>query len=285
MLLFLLSVFAMPLQAQEYSETIERTARFENAKDPGNRLRIYNIQGNVSVEGYDGDEIRITAVKQIDGRRSEEVERGKREMQLAVEEESDLVLVYVDAPFIRLQQRDDRFDYRIDSHREDYEYLFDITVQVPRRTSLHASTINRGKVSVQNVEGEELSVSNVNGEVELGRVAGKTRATTVNGDITARYVRSPSADSKYHTINGTIEVYYPEDLSADIRFKSMHGDLYTDFNNIKRLSSQVETSERSRRGGVTYRVDKFTPVRIGSGGPLFDFEVLNGDVYIKRIQS
>ena len=133
--------------------------------------------------------------------------------------------------------------------------------------------------------GSELSVSNVNGKLELADVAGTTRARTVNGDISATYRQSPAGDSRYETINGTIEVHYPGDLSADIRFKSMHGELYTNFKNIRRLKSQVETSERNRRGGITYRVDKFTPVRIGSGGPHYRFEVLNGDVYIKRIQS
>lgn len=290
LLIIIMSIVLLPftsLVAQNHIETIKKTARFDKAGDQANYLKIYNINGNVTVEGYAGDEIQITAIKKIDARNKDDAERGRKELQLAVEGEGDLILVYVDAPFICLRRKGDEIDYHINrwDDEHDYEFLFDITVKVPMQTNLRASTINRGKVIVENIVANELSASNVNGKVELRNVAGKTRATTVNGNITATYVKSPDQDSKYHTINGTIEVNYPGDLSADIRFQSMHGDLYTDFQNIQRLDARVEKDRRNRSSGVSYRIDKFAPVRIGNGGPEFSFEVLNGDVYIKRIKS
>lgn len=281
--LILLLIVPTLLSAQDFTQTINRTAQFENPGNAENELRVYNINGSVTVEGYDGDAIQIAAIKEIDGT-SREVEQAKEELSLRVEQEADLVLIYLDAPFITLTRKDDRISYRMDRWDNDYQFLLDITIRVPRNTHIYAATINRGMVTVENTT-RNVSASNVNGELQLSNISGPTKARTVNGDITAIYSGSPDEDSEYHTINGTIEVSYPEDLSADIRFESMHGDLYTDFQNIERLQAQVKKDTRSKGGKTTYRLDRFTPIRIGKGGPNFSFEVLNGDVFIKRIKS
>ncbi|MDX1672530.1 MAG: hypothetical protein R3211_09330 [Balneolaceae bacterium] len=280
----MLLMFNATTVAQESSQNIKKTARFADPGNTSNQLKVYNINGAVTVEGYGGDEIRVEAKKRISADNDELVRKGFGEVNLTVKEQGDLVLIYLDAPFIEMKHRNDRINYRIDRHEDDYEFRFDINIRVPRNVNLHASTINRGNVTVRDITGE-LSASNINGSVELTGIAGKTRAHTINGDITARYTKSPATESKYETINGTIEVYYPEDLSADIRFKSLHGDLYTNFENIRLLAGKAKTERARHKGKTVYSIDKFSPYRIGGGGPELRFEVLNGDVYIKKINS
>ncbi len=237
------------------------------------------------MEGYDGDNVQINYTKKIEADTDRDLERAKGEVEFIVEEESNRILIYLDAPFIQVKKRNGEISYNINNWDDDYNFVFDIIVKVPRSANLDVSTINGGKVLVENTRGQWLDVSNVNGTVELVNVTGITNANTVNGDITVSYIESPSSNSSYETINGTIEVMYPENLSADITFKSMHGDLYTDFENVQRLEARVESDEDHDRGKTTYRIDKFAPIRIGNGGPQFSFEVLNGDVYVKRNRS
>ena len=284
-LIGLVTILILPFiaSAQDYTQTIKRSAAFENTNADGNKLSVYNLHGSVTVEGYEGEEILITAIQEVNGT-DREVELAKEELSLLVEQEGNLVLIYIDAPFITLNRKGDRIRYRMDRWDDDYKFLFDITVRVPKNTQIYASTINRGTVYVESTT-QQVSASNVNGSIELRNISGGTKAHTVNGDITAIYAESPGSDSDYQTINGTIEVNYPESLSADIRFKSMHGDLYTDFKNTKRLQAQVSKDINSRRGKTTYRLDRFAPIRIGAGGPTYSFEVLNGDVYVKQIKS
>lgn len=284
MLPVLIFILTFSVYSQDYSENIQRTARFERPNSPDNTLSIHNINGSVTVEGYDGDEIRVEANKEISSTFEDDIKRGKEELTLEIEQDGNRIYVFIDAPFIEVRKRNGRINYRIDRWDDDYDFLFDITVKVPENTHLHASTINRGRISIDGTLGD-ISASNVNGEVVLKNISGQTRAHTVNGDITAFYLNSPTQNSEYETVNGTIEVRYPEDLSADIYFKSLHGDLYTDFSNLSRLKTQVKSEKRGNNRGITYRIDKFAPVRIGNGGPEFRFEVLNGDVYVKRIKS
>lgn len=277
--------FVMPHStvAQDFSQTIRRTAHFQDPENSSNELRVYNIHGSVTIIGYEGDSIELTANQVIEGSQ-EEVDLGKEELSLEVKEEGDLILVYIEAPFIDLKRKDDRIHYRIDRWNDDYEFLYDINIRVPSSSKIYASTINRGTVSVENTT-QNVTARNVNGKVLLKDISGPTKAHTVNGDISAHYSSSPANDSEYETVNGTIEVNYPADLSADIRFKSLHGELYTDFQNVERLQARVTTDTRRDHGETTYRLDRFAPLRIGGGGPTFNFEVLNGDVYIKQIKS
>lgn len=272
------------IEAQNMDETILETARFQTPGYAANSLNVYNINGKITIEGYDGDEVRITAHKTIKARHHSHAKRGSEEVQLVVEELGDMVLVYIDAPFVSMEKRNGNFHYNMNRYDNDYEFQFDITINVPERADIRASTVN-GTISLSDIKPDELTVSNVNGDIILDRISGTTKATTVNGRITATYTHSPSGDSEYKTVNGSIEVGYPADLSAEIRFQSLHGDLYTDFENIERMAPLVETGRRNRRGGTNWRVDRFAPIRIGSGGPEFQFNVINGDVYVKQIQS
>ncbi|MBN2732209.1 MAG: hypothetical protein JXR26_07265 [Balneolaceae bacterium] len=283
-LLIIMMLNPSALLSQDYTQTIKRTLRFSQAGNPSNQLKVFNIHGDVSVEGYDGDKVQITAHRQIDGS-NQDIEQARQDLEFVAERDGNTIFVYIDAPFITFEKSGTHdFNYHADNWNNDYEFLHDITVRIPKNSRVDVSTINRGMVSVRNTT-QPVSASNVNGKVVLQNIAGATRARTVNGNITARYARSPKEDSEYKTVNGTIEVSYPPDLSADIQFKSLHGELYTDFTNIKQLKTRVDTNKKRAGGSVKYKIDRFSPLRIGNGGPLFNFEVLNGDVYIKRIQS
>ncbi len=284
----LLALVIIPFQAvtaQHYTETITKEAQFQNPDNPDNRLLVYNINGSVSVEGYDGQEVKITAQKKLENIAQQKADQTLEELKFVVEENGDQVLVHLDAPFIEVKKAGGQVSYRIDDWDRDYDFVVDITIKVPSDLNLDISTINNGKVSIADVTPEELIATNVNGAVELTNISGRTQTRTVNGDIRASYTVSPSDDSSYETLNGTIEVLFPENLSADIRFKSFHGDLYSNFENIKRLSSEIATSKEDDGNSTAYRINKFSPIRIGNGGPTFSFEVLNGDVYIKQIES
>lgn len=273
------------ISAQTFSETRQQTALFQSADSPDNELYLHNINGNVTVEGYDGEVVQISYEKEIEADTQRDLERAKEEVEFIVEEDGDRIFIYLDAPFIHVKTGSHGISYNINNWDSDYNFTFHITVRVPRNTNLGVSTINGGKLLVENTRGRWLDASNVNGRVDLLNVTGVTDANTINGDIMASYTESPNENSSYETINGTIEVLFPDNLSADISFKSMHGDLYTDFENVQRLEARVESDTNSKRGTTTYRIDKFAPLRIGDGGPEFSFEVLNGSVYIKRNRS
>jgi len=64
----------------------------------------------------------------------------------------------------------------------------------------------------------------------------------------------------------------------------MNGQFYTDFQDTEVLPTRVVKSETKNGNGTVYKLSKNSDVRFGSGGKIFKFETLNGNIYIKKQQ-
>src|SRR5258708_8533903 len=91
---FLCWTLIRPGAAQSFAEKITKELSFEK-KGPNNTLMVFNINGDVKVEGYSGDKILIDVEKKINGKTKERIENGKQEIQLGVLDRADTLLVYV----------------------------------------------------------------------------------------------------------------------------------------------------------------------------------------------
>lgn len=275
----LLLCLVQPAAAQDLKEKthISKSFPVQQGNTPA-VLAVYNVNGSVKVEGYAGNQVQIEADQVISADDKETLEEGKKEFKLGFEQVGDSVVVYITSPF---DSRPDRWRNNNGYHRIDYHYNVNFTIKVPMQMNLDVSTVNQGEVTVKDVAGDKLKVHNVNGGIQLIHVKGTTVARTVNGDVEVGYASNPMAASTYNTINGNIKVNYQPGFSGDLQFKSMHGDFYTDFDNTV-LPASVSHNEEHRGNGTVYKLNKRSSIRIGSGGTLFKFETLNGNVYIKK---
>lgn len=279
--LFLITGMAASVVGQSFQQTITRSARFSDSADENNKFRLLNVHGSVTVEAYDGEVIELTINEEIEGS-DREIERAKEELEYVIEQKDNLIIAYLDAPFIEINREGDGISYSINRKEDDYRFTHNIKARIPADILLDVSTINRGSLNVSG-SFKEVKAANVDGDLNLDNVtASASEISTVNGDISITYATAPAADSKYSTVNGTIDIRFPRTLSAAIYFKSLKGDLYTDFENIERLSPEVQKESRRSGSKVSYRINGFNPVRIGDGGPKLNFNVLNGDVYLRK---
>jgi hypothetical protein len=275
----LLLCLVQPAAAQDFKDKTHVSKTFAiNQHNVSAALAVFNINGSIKVEGYDGDKVQIEVDQTISADEQEAFDQGKKEFKLAFEQVGDSVVAYISEPYdSRPGKRWNDGGY----HHIEYHYNLEFTIKVPRHINLRVSTVNGGEVTVKDVAGAKLRAGNVNGGIRLMNVNGATEAHTVNGDVEVNYVSNPTGPSSYHTINGNIRVSYQPNLSADLQFKSMHGEFYTDFDNAV-LPANITHNEENHGNGTVYKLNKLTSIRIGSGGSLFRFETLNGNVYIKK---
>lgn len=281
---FLMLLVALTVTAQTRKDNIsisEDASRMGN----GNFIHLKNINGDLTVTGYDGDEVKIEAVRELSKRKRRGTVSDSEavDYQLAVEWHDGNLFVYVDAPGVKTRYRDGRMHY--DMHwdgDDDLEFSFDIEVKVPNDILLKASTINGGKLVISNLE-NGVDAGQVNGDILLEEISGPTSANSVNGDIKVLFALSPKEDCDFRTVNGTIEVLSPADFGAVVTFESVHGELYTDFDEVSYLPNRLNKEADGR--GDRYRINKTSPIQIGKGGPEISFEMVNGDAFIKQRKS
>lgn len=265
-------------QEKEFSERIKKEVPLANRSD--NALIIKNVFGSVTVEGYSGNEVVVDVKRSIWAETTADLELGKQELQLKVIQEADRVLLRPDAPYINFDDEKLRFNW-CNNDELTYSHRLDFTVRVPNSVKIIVSAVNDGEVVVKNTKGEYLKASNINGGITLNNVTGKTKVNCINGAVSISYASNPDEASEYYSLNGDINISYQESLSANISFKSMNGDMFTDFDINKQF---MQTNKQAGKGSKPkYRYETKPVVQIGAGKVNYDFETLNGDVYIKKI--
>ena len=271
---------ALRAQTQQAKEQI--TKEFTVAGDASKQvLALYNIFGSVAVQGYAGSKVTLEVTKTISAPDGTLLATGKREVQLGFIQRHDGIIVYTAGPQDSRPHNDNRRYNNWDGERPNYRYTLDYTLKVPAQLNLRVSTVNGGKVTIEDVAGT-LHVFNVNGAIAIRNAKGATEAVTVNGNVDVTYAGNPAGPSSYKTINGQITATYPPDIAADVHFKSFHGQLYTNFPKAEMLPVQVVQNKRNDGSGTQYKITKATAVRLGKGGTSLRFETLNGNVTIKE---
>lgn len=263
-------------------ETIRKTYTLTAAQKS---LEVDNVWGSIEVTGTNSNEIQVVVTRTNRAETQQKLNRAKKEVTLDVNQQADSLTLYVNGPFRCGNYRNgcgggcggNGCGGCNDCDREGYNVKMDFQIQVPRTIDVDVRTVMSGHVRVENIAGH-FSVRNVNGPVELVRVLGSGRASTVNGGVKASFAENPRENSVFNTVNGNIELYFTKNLSADFRFKTMNGAIYTDY---EMTSLPVRMVKEEREGTrVIFRADRSSSARVGSGGPEISAENLNGNIRI-----
>ncbi|AWX45072.1 hypothetical protein HME9304_02081 [Flagellimonas maritima] len=276
-LITFLGIQSCDAQQKKYEERIKEEVPLSNVTK--NRLVIKNVFGSIAVEGYSGDNILIEVEKIISANTSKDLDLGKKELNLKIVKEQNLVILHPDAPYIEFDKKNLRYNWCNKNEEPPYEHQLNFKIKVPKSIQIDVSTVNDGEIFVENTNGNSIKVENINGGITLNNITGKTDVNCINGAVNISYKNNPEKASKYYSLNGDINISYQKALSANISFKSMNGELFTDFDiNKQFMKTNKETGDRAK-----YKYEAKPVVQIGSGQVDFDFETLNGNVFIKKI--
>jgi hypothetical protein len=257
----------LPVQEQE---TIQKSFSMSGVQHRS--LEIDNVWGSIEVVGTNSDQAQLTVNKLIRAESKDKVEQARKEVTLDITEQAGSLKLYVNGPF-RCHCDDGC------GHREFDGYIvkMDFQLHVPRDIDIKVKTVNEGRVLVRDVNGNFL-VRNVNGDVEMDNIAGSGNVHTVNGPVKVTFRQNPRENSDFRTVNGPVELRFAQGLAADFRFKTFNGSIYSDF---PVTALPVHAIQEEHHGAkVVFRADRYTGVRVNSGGPEIKVETLNGEIRI-----
>lgn len=279
--------------AASAEKTIDETA----AISPEGRVQISNVQGSVTVSGWDRSEVRIT------GELGDDVER------LDIESDGRNVEITVAHP-----DKGKRWDWS----RGDRDAT--LNVRVPVRSQLEVSTTSAnididkhsGPQRVKSVSGSiELTLSeveadiksisgnieargsdisidatleSVSGDVELIGFRGDVEMESVSGDLELRDARVRDADIE--TVSGDVDLRFTIGSNGEMDIETISGDVSLEFEGVIDATIVVDTHsggideffgiepERTRRYGPGRRLRASS----GEGNADITVSTLSGDV-------
>jgi hypothetical protein len=153
---------------------------------------------------------------------------------------------------------------------------------VPPGAIVDVGTVMDGRVDIEGVTGT-VSASNVNGPVKVDAIRECTSIESVNGKIDVGFATSPVSDCNIETINGDITLDVPEGTGLDIKLDLFNGDLSSQLT-AGPLDLPATIEHTMENGHGQYRIQKYSGLRIGAGGPTYSISSMNGDVRIQKHQ-
>jgi len=193
----------------------------EAAVPGGSMIEIANLFGDVEVRASDTDRVLLDVKKTIRASDRDEAERLSKDFTFSISNDGD--------------------KYRIASNRvrSRQRYKSSLTLQVPKRSALHITNRN-GKIEVGDLAGNQ-DISNRFGAIEVRKITGDVKVSNAFGGIDIDAVQG---DVTVSGRNNSIHIQHVEgDVKADSSFqnveireatgavevKGRNGDLFVSF--------------------------------------------------------
>jgi hypothetical protein len=214
----------MPVKHQTYKNQdtssivrLDETERFEQTYplNANGRVNVSNVNGSITVEAWDRNEVRLEAVKIADSRES------LADVEIRIDARQDRFSV--EADYDNAQQRN-RGEWK--NHRR-LEVQFRLSV--PRTAVLDEIETVNGSVTVSDFV-NFTKVSAVNGGVKAMNLRGNASLSTVNGTVDAVFERlEPGSRISLNTVNGRVNLLIPSDSNATVKADTLNGQITNDF--------------------------------------------------------
>ena len=216
-------------------------------------VSVSNVNGSITVEAWDRDEVRLEATKIADSKET------LADVEIKVESTADSFRVEVDYKGWRWNNKG--------NENKNKKIEVEFRLSVPRTASLNEVETVNGSVTVSNFT-NLTKISTVNGNVTATNLRGTASLSTVNGQVMADFDRVEGASKiNLSTVNGQVNLVLPSDVNATVKADSLNGNISNDFGLPVRKGQYV--------GRDLYG-------RIGSGETQIKLSSVNGPLSIGR---
>jgi len=162
-----------------------------------------------------------------------------------------------------------------DSKNKDIEIL----VIVPLNFNIEISNHNGDDLTVENINGE-LNIESHNSDITADNISGHVNANTYNGDIEIRFADIPdSKDMVFSSYNGDIDIAIPSTYKSNFKLKTTNGEILSDLE-IEEINNNAEI-KKSENGSFKLYTDTWTHAKLNGGGKEIKINTRNGDILLR----
>lgn len=254
-LAFISSVLLFGQEQQEYSIPLS---------SPGERgtLDVSLHNGGITVEGYQGNEVKVIVTTIAEEGHEEAGRDGLRRVRKTA---SDLEI---------------REHGNVVDISGGHSQQVNLKVQVPVNFNLSIGTHHNGTVVVSGVKGSH-EINAHHGGITATQIGGSLIADTHHGGIKVTFTEvdagSPMAFSTYH---GDVDITLPASTGFNAKVKSTRGDIYTDFD--VDLTVQAAEEKTKDDGTRAIKLSGWMVGAVGSGGEEYMFTTYHGDILMRK---
>jgi DUF4097 and DUF4098 domain-containing protein YvlB len=195
---------------------------------PNGRVVIQNFYGDVSITGWDRDEVRVEAIKRSADPRCLD------DARIIVDSSSGSLSIHTQYAGSDAE-RPASVEYRI---------------TVPRGAILEDVRLINGGLSISGLTGP-VKASSVNGSIKAENLEGQADLSTVNGHLDAAFDRiSRQNPISLSSVNGPIKLSIPPGSGASVTARNLSGGIDSDFGRVIRSTGVHHLTTVVHGGGA-----------------------------------
>jgi hypothetical protein len=247
--------FSLDFASGKAQDTWSRTYKVA----PDGRFELINVNGRITAEAGDGNEVVVEARRTAKGRSDEAARDLLARMEIREE---------VGGSRVRVESRPPRTS-GFGGHEVEW------TVKVPKGLTVDLRTVNGG-VRLDGLSGDVHAKTTNGGVKGVGIIPTIVEASSVNGGIEIE-LGAPldSTDSvDLETVNGGVSLALPPESKATIAARAVNGGVRVSDLDIQREEQSNERESRRRLNGT-----------MNGGGAKVTIGTTNGGVRLSRIGS
>lgn len=251
---FWFSILATAGHAQEYKKQLKA----------GQKVKILLNRSEMKIEGYDGNEVKITAT---DYEQPPERAKGLRPLYNSAQDNTNIGLSVTEEDGSMVIQ---------EASGQGGEYI----IRLPQnaRLSVEQLTWNGQEIQVRNMK-SEIEVQAKSADIHLINVHGPIIANNTSGDIEIVYAAlSQQGPHMISAVSSEIDISLPAGSKANFVLQSVTGEIYTDMD-IQLKKKNQKGSEMQIVGGGQ-KIEGTT----SGGGVELGIKSISGNLYIRKAQ-
>jgi DUF4097 and DUF4098 domain-containing protein YvlB len=243
---------ALLLFSVAVSAAVKETEEKSFEVDPGARISLENINGDIRITGASGSTVHMVAHKKA----------GKQEYLDELE-----IVVSAEDDYVRIETRHPKSEGGWFKWGNDSSGSVSYVLEVPADVNLDTISTVNGDVEISAVRGM-VKGETVNGSLVASGLEGDMDLETVNGSVRAEFdFLGDGQRVSAEAVNGKIVLVIPGDASARVEAETVNGSINAnDFG----LEAEKGFVGRDLSG------------RIGEGGAKISLETVNGSIRIEK---
>ncbi len=203
------------LLAANFDQVVKKTIDASQLE----KVEVFTTNGNVYIEGVEGNKLHLTAIKSIKGSKNEK-DRLLKSLKIVTDVHDGILTIKVVRP---PKKRTGLFSWLFDLGVGEYRVDFDL--KIPIHLMVKARSTN-GKIKVHNFP-SELDLGTTNGEIKAVGVQQVQELHSTNGNVYVEFKALPSSDQEVEisTTNGEISVLVPKNSELNLKAFTTNGQI------------------------------------------------------------
>jgi len=239
-------------------------------------IEVY--RGSITLVGYKGDTIEISAKTSVFSGKDKDLKKVKRKMNKNSLSRSTEGLKSVKAPSMRLEIEEQ--NNQIDISSEVSNQHVDLVIKVPQRSSIEVELYKGGDINVDGVSGG-LELEAYQGMIIANNISGPIVAETARTDIVVSFSdftkKSPSSLTSHM---GNVDITLAKKVAANVNVQTYQGEVFSGLDKEFVGIDEIKKNKKGQKQKIV--LGGIMQAKVNGGGQALSLTSYSGNLYIRK---